>query len=396
MSNSHLYVATVEKYLILLEQLSRSTWVGLDTEFISEGRYQPQLCLVQIAYEGGLAIIDPTAIHDLSEFWKLLCDGRREVIAHAARGEMEFCYRAIHKLPEWLFDIQIAAGFVGIDYPIGFRNLVDRLLDIEISKGETRTDWLKRPLTNRQIEYALNDVRYLYDMAKILKSRLKEHDRFGWFQEDALASCYRLQQEWEKPKWRTTAKCSSLPPREQAIVRELWFWRDRVAKKTNQISTRVLRDDLIIELAKLNTSEPQRISTIRGMTRPDLVRQYESISRAIARALSLDRSELPEPAEKQSYPQYHVIVQFLYTAFNMICKQNRFSTSLVGTQNDVREYVAFLYGTLPDGMISRLSRGWRSKLVGSFLRDLLEGKISMKLDIESPEEPIVFVESNGE
>lgn len=392
---SHFFVSNVEKLLVLLEQLQQSNWIALDTEFISEGRYQPQLCLVQIAHEGGLAIIDPVAVRDISGFWSLLCDGRREVIVHAGRGEMEFCYKSAGNLPEWLFDIQVAAGFVGIDYPIGFRNLVDRLLGIEISKGETRTDWLKRPLSPRQIEYALNDVRYLREMSSILKRNLKTMDRFAWFHEDAFASNYRLRQELDRPKWRTVAKCSTLPPREQAVVRELWYWRDRVAKKTNQISTRILRDDLIVEIAKLQSSDEKRIGSIRGMNRSDLVRQYEDISKAVDRALKMDRGELPEPSKKQSYPQYTVMVQFLYSAFNMICKKNRFSTSLVGTQNDVREYVAYLYGTLPDGMIARLSRGWRSKLVGRFLSDVLHGKVSMRLNREHPEEPIEFLSSES-
>ncbi|MCL2305674.1 MAG: HRDC domain-containing protein [Planctomycetaceae bacterium] len=392
---SYFHVTTSEQLHHLLEQMYPSAWVGFDTEFISEGRYQSQLCLVQVAYDQGLAIIDPTTVSDLKPFWSLLCDGRREVIVHAGRSELEFCYRAIQKLPEWFFDVQVAAGFVGTEYPLGFRDLVEKYLGVKVSKGETRTDWLKRPLSPRQIDYALNDVRYLFDLTKILRKKLKERDRFVWYHGESTQTTYRLQREMEIPKWRSTAKCSALPPRQQAIVRELWFWRDRVAKKQNQISARILRDDLIVEIAKLESSEIARFESIRGLNRPDLVRQYGDIKRTIDRALTLDRSELPELGEKQLYPQYTVMVQFLYTAFNMTCKKYGFSTQLVGTQVDIREMIAHLYQTLPEGIIPRLTRGWRLQLVGCLLEDLINGKLSMKLNRNHPEEPIEFIE-NGE
>jgi len=388
---SYFHVTTPEQLNRLLEHIHPSAWVGFDTEFISEGRYQSQLCLVQIAYDQGLAIIDPTTISDLKPFWNILCDGRREVIVHSGRNELEFCYRAIHKLPEWFFDVQVAAGFVGMEYPLGFRELMEKFLGVRVSKGETRTDWLKRPLSPRQIDYALNDVRYLFELTKILRKKLKEKCRFDWFHGESIQTTYRLQREMEIPRWRNTAKCSTLPPRQQAIVRELWFWRDRVAKKYNQISARILRDDLIVEIAKLESSEIDRIESIRGLSRPDLARQYGDLKKAVDRALVLDRSELPELGERQSYPQYAVMVQFLYTAFNMTCKKNGFSTQLVGTHLDVRELVAHLYKTLPEGIVPRLTRGWRSQLVGMLLEDLVNGKLCMRLNRNDPDEPIEFI-----
>ncbi|MGL6195078.1 MAG: ribonuclease D, partial [Thermoguttaceae bacterium] len=125
---SYLFVESPQHLALLLEQMRESPWIALDTEFISEGRYESQLCLVQIAYNEGLALIDPLKIPDLSPFWEVLCDGGREVVVHAGRSEMEFCYRAIRRFPEWLFDVQLAAGFIGIDYPAGFRSLVEKLL----------------------------------------------------------------------------------------------------------------------------------------------------------------------------------------------------------------------------------------------------------------------------
>ena len=393
---SYFYVATSEQFHSLLEQMCPSAQVGLDTEFISEGRYQSQLCLVQVVWDQGLAIIDPTMVPDLKPFWNLLCDGRREVIVHSGRSELEFCHRAVQKLPECFFDVQVAAGFVGAGYPIGFRDLVEKFLGFKVSKGETRTDWLKRPLSTRQIDYALNDVRYLFDLAEIPRKTLQKKNRVAWFQEESMQTISQLKRDLEIPKWSRTAKCSKLPPRQQAIVRELWFWRDHIAKKHNQISARILRDDLIVEIAKLESSDIARIESIRGLNRPDLMRQYGDIKKTIDNALALGRNELPEPEKKHSYPQYGVMVQFLYTVLNMICEQQGFSTQLAGTRSDIRELVASLYKTLPEGIVPRLACGWRAQLVGKRLEDFVNGKLGMKLNRNHPDEPIEFVNVRNE
>ncbi|MGL6194224.1 MAG: HRDC domain-containing protein, partial [Thermoguttaceae bacterium] len=293
---------------------------------------------------------------------------------------------------EWLFDVQLAAGFIGIDYPAGFRSLVEKLLGVGLTKTETLTNWLRRPLSERQVEYALNDVRHLASLSSKLKREMKKLNRFAWFHDESIQSCFKLQQDLESQKWRKITKVTSLPLREQAIVRELWYWRDRLAKKTNQISGRVLRDDLLIEIAKLKSSDISRIETIRGLNRSDIVRQYGEIAAAIDRALNLEASELPAPSSRQSYPQYNVMTQFMFTAFNMICKKQRIATSLVGTQTDVREFIAYMYGTLPEGIVPRLTRGWREHIVGDVLKQLFDGKIAMRLNNHIPDEPIEFVE----
>ena len=373
-----------------LQRIDAAPRIAFDTEFISEGRYQPQLCLVQLAADGVLALIDPLSVDSLEPFWNFLCDGRREVIVHACRSELEFCFRGIGRMPPRLFDVQLAAGFVGLDYPVSFRTLLEKLLKVELRKAETRTQWNKRPLTPRQIDYALDDVRYLEKMVLKLRSRLENLERLDWYEEEIEEVKARHRNDFEHPRWRNVPKSSHLKPRELAILRELWFWRDRLAKKWNQPAGYVLRDDLLVELARRGTDDPEQIASVRGMQRGDLPRILPEIAAAVRLALNLSVDELPTPAERFSYPQYAEMSQFLYAALSSISRRKHVSQQLVGGSGDVRELVAAQYGTLPEGIKPRLLNGWRAVFVGNLLDDLLNGRTAVRLNRDTPDEPLDF------
>ena len=387
---SHLMIDNAAALAEFLRKIADAPVIAYDTEFISEGRYQSQLCLIQLAADGVLALIDPMAVDNLEPFWNLLCDGRREIVVHACRSELEFCFRGIGRMPPKLFDVQLAAGFIGIDYPAGFRTLLEKILKRELPKAETRTEWNKRPLTSRQIDYALDDVRHLEAMSQKLKSRLESVDRLDWYYEEADELKARLRDDFETPRWRSVPKSSHLKPRKLAILRELWFWRDRLAKKHNQPANRIFRDDLLVELARRSTADPNRIASVRGLQRSDLPRILPDIVAAVNKALNMPVDELPSPAEWLSYPQYTVMSQFLYSALSSICKHRRIAQQLVGGPGDIRELIAAELETLPEGIQPRLRHGWRTAFVGNLLDDLLNGRTAIRLDRNNPDEPLSF------
>ncbi len=166
----HLTVTNTEELQSLIDRLHDAPVIAFDTEFISENNYRPKLCLVQIAAGNTHALVDPLSSGDLAPLWELFCDGRREIVVHACRSEMEFCFRAIGKMPARLFDVQLAAGFLGCDYPGGYGSLLEYFLKVKLPKAESRTVWDKRPLTALQIDYALGDVQYLQRLAESKKS----------------------------------------------------------------------------------------------------------------------------------------------------------------------------------------------------------------------------------
>ena len=217
-------------------------------------------------------MIDTMVVHDVRPFWQAVVDGDHETIVHAGRGEMEFCLQAVDRLPKKLFDVQLAAGLAGIEYPAGYGTLVAKLLGESSQKQETRTDWRKRPLSKRQIDYAVQDVYYLGLIRDRVYARLEELGRLAWMKEETAAWCEELCRATSSERWRRVSGNSGLDPRSLAIVHELWKWREGEAKHRDQPARRVLRDDLIIELAKRQTADVKRIRAVRGLERGDLVR----------------------------------------------------------------------------------------------------------------------------
>lgn len=393
---SYISVTRPNELKSLIRQLGDSSWVALDTEFITEKKYQPQLCLVQVAAEGMLGLIDPLMIDDITPFWEFLCHGDHEVLLHACRSELEFCHRAVGRLPERVFDVQMAAGLVGCDYPSSFGNLLDRYLQVTLPKAETRTDWARRPLTGRQIDYALNDVRYLNQLAKKLKKQLSSLKRTRWHQSEMRETLAYLDREFTTPKWCSLSGLNGLSLRELAIVRELWFWRDKLAKQYNIPGGMLLRDDLVIELARRKTSDAKRISALRGMQRNDLQRHLPHIAQAVQRGLDCPDSELPEPsAKQQKTPQYAQMVQLLYSGLTMLCHQQGIAVNVVATQNDVRDYITARLNPSQSEKTSgktKLEKGWRAGVIGTFFDDLLEGKVAIRIDKSTPKSPLQFVD----
>ena len=168
----------------LCHELRGAESIEFDTEFVSERTYRPQLCLVQVAWADRLAVIDTLAVSDVSPFWTVITEGNHETVVHAGREELAFALASVGRRPKRLFDVQIAAGMVGYEYPAGYGSLNAKILGEKINKGETRTNWHHRPLTQHQIQYALSDVVNLKLIRDKLHEGLQQLDRVLWFEDE--------------------------------------------------------------------------------------------------------------------------------------------------------------------------------------------------------------------
>ena len=379
----------------LCESISSAPIIAFDTEFVSEDTYQPELCLIQVAAEGRLAIIDPFAVPDLTPFWNLLATPGRETLVHAGREEFRFCRRAIDARPHGWFDIQIAAGLVGLEYPASYSTLAYKLLGKSISKGETRTDWRRRPLSERQLEYALLDVADLEAMRNVLHRRLGDLGRLEWLGSELLDWQEQLEQSEAGEKWRRVAGMSGMSARNLAIVRELWNWRDAEAERRNMPARRILRDDLIIELAKRQTSDPKRIRAVRGMERGDMQRHLPKMADCVERAMAMSESDLPRTERRSTRPQLNLLGQFLSTALGSICRSANVAASLAGTAQDVRDLIAYRLnlGGFAPGEVPSLAQGWRAEVVGQVIDHLLAGDLAIRIADPLADEPLEFERS---
>ena len=390
-------VTTQEQLRSYCDSIRAAQIIAFDTEFVSEDSYQPELCLIQLAAAGKLAIVDPLEIEDLAPLWQLLTEPGRETLVHAGREEFRFCLRFAKARPHRWFDVQVAAGLVGMEYPASYGNLAGRLLGKSLDKGETRTDWRRRPLTEHQLQYALQDVADLEAIRNVLHLRLSKLGRLAWLEEELAAWQEDLEAYEAGEKWRRMGGLSGLSPRSLAVVRELWLWRDAEAQRRDGPARRVLRDDLIIELAKRLSADVRRIRAVRGMERGDLARYLPKIGQAIERALALTDRELPRLERKTTRQQLNLLGQFLSTALGSICRSAEVAPSLAGTAQDVRDLIAYRLnlGGFAPGEVPLLARGWRSQVVGQVIDHLLAGDVSIRIADPLADEPLAFERRSG-
>jgi len=385
------YISTKNELRDFCDDAKSAPSIFYDTEFVSEDTYRPELCLIQVAVEDRLAIIDPYPVGSSKPFWDLITEGEHQTVVHAGREEFRFCWHDTSKRPVNLFDVQIAAGLIGLDYPASYGKLIAKLLGDRLPKGETRTNWRQRPLTDKQLEYALLDVHYLPALRDKITSELEKQGRLDWFQQEITRWQDDLVAAESREKWRRVSGISGLSTKALVIVRELWRWREREAKSTNRPPRRVLRDDLIVELARRGKSDQRSVKAIRGIERSGAKRHLGAIGDAIEVALRLPQEEWPR-INKRSVPnQVTVLGQFLTTALTSICREKRLAPSIVGTAQDVRDLVSFELGFHPSNEPPpSLAVGWRSEVIGNSLRDLLQGKIAIRIKDPMSDYPLQF------
>jgi ribonuclease D len=308
---------------------------GLDTEFVGEDSYHPHLCLLQVATEEALYVIDPLAVGPLDVFWKVVVDPANLVIVHAGREEVRLCHLWSGQVPGNLFDLQIAAGLTGLAYPLSHGNLVSQVLHVQLAKGETLTEWRNRPLTRAQIKYACDDVRYLLPLEEQLSARLDRLGRRGWAQEEfARLKDHATPDEpgalAANERWRKLRGLGSLDRRRLAVVRALYAWREETAARANRPARTVVRDDLLVEIARRNPTRERDLQVVRGLPRRNLTAIVEVVERA--RALPL--SDCPEVSERElDLPQAALAVHLLAAVFGDLCARLRLAPTLVASSH---------------------------------------------------------------
>jgi ribonuclease D len=367
---------------------------GLDTEFVGEDTYHPSLCLIQVATDDALVLIDPLSVGPLDQFWQVVVDPANLVIVHAGREEVRLCYLWSGSVPGNLFDLQIAAGLVGLPYPLGHGALVNQVLGVHLRKGETLTEWRNRPLSREQIQYAFDDVRYLLPAWEALSGRLDELDRLAWAKEEfgrlkELATPDEPAKLLAGDKWRKLRGLGSLDRRRLAIVRALYAWREAEAARVNRPARTVIRDDLLVEIARRSPSRERELQVVRGLPR----RNLGIILQIVERARALPLQECPPTVERElELPQAALLSHFLSAVFGDLCARLKLAPNLVASGQDIKALVrSWLQdGTLPDD--SLLTGGWRAVHILPELLAVLEGRRSVRIADVQAAAPLAYGE----
>ena len=336
--------------------------VAIDTEFNLTNTYKPQLCLVQIAADSRLALLDMLAGQDFTPLEKLLAANPSLKLFHAAKQDLEALLLSCEFLPNRILDTQIAAGFLGYPAQIGYARLVQELLGIELDKGETRTDWSRRPLSDRQLHYAAADVSHLFALYEVLKTRLEKIGRYGWALEDSArlldAGLYRIDPD---DAWQRLPGLTYQPVEVQARGRALAAWREARALRIDRPRQWVLGDKLLVAIAQANPGDSQALGNIPDLPPAIARRQGGRILASLAdanRALAdgeLDlerkqRSDAPDPAA----------VKALGAVLREQAERMGMAPEILATR---RELLGLLRGELEQPVTS----GWRREAVGERL-----------------------------
>ncbi len=375
----------------LVAHLRSSGRFALDTEFVSEDTFEPVLCLLQLATRERLVLIDPLAVGDVSPLWELVNDPAVEVVMHAAGEDLRICHLKTGALPRRVFDVQIAAGLAGFSYPLSLVNLVSQSLSISLPGSETRTDWRNRPLSAAQFAYALDDVRHLLDIADHLSARLKDLGRADWAEAEFADLIRSIAARSDEDRWRRLPGLNHLGRRCLEMARRLAEWREDEARRTNRPLRHILRDDLLVAIAKRQPTNRRGLEALREFNRPALLKRSEEILDILEEARATPEEQLPELA-----PRYEEVAglsttsNLLSAALAQRCAQNEIAGSLVANVADLKEMVRWYVDGRDSSRKPALLDGWRSDFCGQLLLDVLSGRFALRVVEPGSEFPVAI------
>lgn len=361
-----------------IDILSQSDFVTVDTEFHRETTFWPELCLIQIASPDTTALIDPLAQNiSLTPFFELMADKKTLKVFHAARQDVEIIFHLGQLIPEPLFDTQIAAMVCGYGDAISYDMLVSRITGHHIDKSSRFTDWSKRPLTQKQLNYALADVTYLRDVYIALRGQLHKTGRSGWVREEmdilTAPETYMFPPEiaWKKVKGRIRK------PRELAVLQKIAAWREKEAQQRNLPRGRILKDDTLIEIAIQQPKDRAALANLRNLPK-GYERQAgaDELLKAVEECLAIPRESLPKL--KNHYPLNDVNkseVEILKLLLKLVTEENNVATKIVATSDDITKIIAHR-----DKADIPAMHGWRFDMFGSKALAMLSGRIGIKFD----------------
>lgn len=356
----------------------------IDTEFHRENTYFPEFALLQIYGAQGCWLIDPLKIKDLSAVWEILTDRQKTKVFHAGRQDIEIIYRESGKLPLPLVDTQIAAALLGFGQQIGFANLVQKIHKKSLPKLESFSNWLIRPLSSRQLEYAADDVIYLMPIYQYLTEQLKIRKRMAWLDEEQQSLCdpATYQSDPEQNLWRIKG-ATRLKGKKLAVLRELATWREYEAQAKNIPRRRIITDETLVELARRDELDPDHLSRIRGLNAGHIKRYGEAIIQAWNKGRCMPVEQWPRPKSSPNHtPGTELRLELMDTLVRLKAETEQVAANILASKSELARLASWGYqcnGTPPE---VSLLRGWRYRLVGNDLLRLLRGETCIHLDRE--------------
>jgi ribonuclease D len=374
-SNMHLITRT-DELAAVCKQLAAAPFVALDTEFMREQTFWPRLCLIQMAAEGTEALVDSLSPElDLAPFFELMMNERVPKIFHSARQDIEIVHHLAGVVPRPIFDTQVAAMVCGFGEAVSYSMLAKRLLNLNLDKSSRFTDWSRRPLSERQLTYALGDVVHLRELYPMLKEQLDRSERESWLNEEMAVltdpATYELhpEQAWKRLKMRIKT------PKALAVLMELAAWREREAQHQDVPRSRILKDEALYDIASQAPRTIEDLGSLRslhnGFARSARGR---GVLEAVARGLERDLKTVP-PIERGEPmpPEAQAVVDLLRVLLKAIAGQHGVAPKLIATSDELEQIARSDDADVP------VMRGWRRKLFGDDALALKRGELALAI-----------------
>ncbi len=374
----HPLITKTDDLVLLVERLSKQPFVAVDTEFMRENTYWPDLCLIQIASPDEAAAIDPKGDIDLSSLLSLLVEDREVVkVFHAGGQDLEIIHNLTGKVPYPLFDTQIAAMALGHGEQVGYSNLIESMLGHNIDKGARFTDWSRRPLDKRQIDYAIADVTHLATIFPRMVEKLKKNGRGAWLDEemerlaDPSSFAFPPEDAWKRLK---------LPSRNPTVLgrlKALAAWRETEARSKNIPRGRIVKDDTLGELAAHPPKSQDDLGNIRGLSSGWKTNDIGArLIAAVQGAKPLEQHEMPdrEPRRPGLTKDGALVADLLKLLLKIRAKETGVAPRLIARSDDLEALAAGVRKDL------RILNGWRYEEFGSDALDLVEGRLAFAIE----------------
>ena len=375
-----MYLTTDQGLADFCDHLNSSPVLAIDTEFVRERTYYHKLGLIQVSDGTHCAAIDPIHISNLEPFLNLVRNQNTVKVFHAARQDLEILHRLCDGVIQPVFDTQIAASVVGWGSQISFAKIVNKVLGKKIDKSESYTDWCRRPLSERQIEYALDDVRLLFPVYENLKQVLKKLNREEWLQGEfiQLEDPGNFKAPNLEKLYMRIKNIRALAPKNFAIICELAQWREKEAQFRDCLAKNIVRDESLLELARKVPIDSEGLSRIRGLHKNEITRSKKNILAAIQRGLNLPLDQIPKLPEFEIYKAPPGIEEMLSALVQIRAEKLKIEPSVLADRKKINDFVKCF-----DQKLSLenhpLFCGWRKQAIGNQLYLALTGEMALAI-----------------
>ncbi len=369
METKHLYIDTSSALQDFCTTITNDDFITIDTEFIRENSYYPQICLIQIASHTNVAIIDPLA-HDicLSPLYDLLLNDKIVKVMHSARQDMEAFLHYIGKLPKNIYDTQIAASVCGFGDSIGYSKIIHKLLKKHVDKSCRTSDWSQRPLSDTQIQYAISDVTYLREIYQILVKQIANNKRELWIQEELQKINNLNTYKTDINSLLYKIKLATNKPHDLARALSLVKLREHVAKAQNKPRKKILPNDCIANLAHNNPTSIAKLYKIRGIQKHNMPSDFaDKVLQTLQHASNFTKEQCPElPQIGMTKHTNQLVYDMLKLALRYTSSTYHVSESLISSSSNLQKFILE-----PENNELLINHGWRKEIFGNIAKEIL-------------------------